>query len=211
MGKYYDQSTREILHNPKADVLFGPIEGPLRQHTKSREHEFKPKQTTLSGYVEIENVDHLSFSEQYHTFQSFGYAVDPSTATTNAQNKYIGDTEKLKENEAMTVYNQSNKMIKSKKNAIRKRLRNEDPSDIDGYNGPWAPTYKTKEEEIKYQKDLEKRKEEWKLTESLRKKRKIDKNDKNEEEEFDEKKKKKKKKKKERGVFKKKKKKKKKK
>eukprot|EP01083_Nonionella_stella_P298639 1013578_1 len=69
VSKYHEISTKEIFHNPKADILFGPIEGPLRPNTKSREQEFKPKQTTLCGYVEVENVDGLSLAEQYHTYE----------------------------------------------------------------------------------------------------------------------------------------------
>ena len=38
----------------------------------------------------------------------------------------------------MTIFNQSNDIINSKKSQIKKRLRNEDPADIDGYLGPWA-------------------------------------------------------------------------
>merc|ERR550539_2281064 len=72
----------------------------------------------------------------------------------------------------MTVFNQSSKMIKSKKSEFRKRLRNEDPSDIDGYNGPWAPSYKSKEEEAEYRKELNERRKEWALVDALRQKKK---------------------------------------
>jgi len=179
MEKYHDISTKEIMHNPKAEVLFGPVQGPLRKFSKSREEEFKPKQTTLSGYVELEDVDGFAFSEQYHTFQSFGYAVDPSIRDHHNHNhqhkeKYVGDSELLRSNQAMTIFNQSNKMRKDKKKSnVRKRLRNNDPSDIDGYLGPWAPTLRSKEEEEKYQQELDQQKEEWKLMQSLKKKRKV--------------------------------------
>eukprot|EP01084_Bolivina_argentea_P287229 492816_1 len=186
MGKYHDINTKEIHHNPTADVLFGPIEGPLRPHSKSRQEEFKPPQTTLCGYVDIDNVDGMCFTEQYHTYQSFGYAVDPTHNEQN-KNKYIGNTENLMENKAMTIFNQSNQMMKHKKAQTKKRLRNDDPSDIEGYLGPWAPTYKTKEDQEKYEKDLAKRKQEWQLTETLRaKKRKLNKEDEEDEEETEE-------------------------
>ena len=187
LEKYHDLDTKEILINPKANILFGPIEGPLRKYNKTREEEFKPKQTTLSGYVDIEHVDDLSFSEQYHTFQSFGYALNPSLNTNN-NDKFIGNKELLKENESMTIFNQSNKIIKNKKLLHRKRIRNEDPSDIDGYLGPWAPNYNTIKEKEKYKNELEKRKQEWKLTQSLKKKRKLnnDNNDNNDDNEDDE-------------------------
>lgn len=174
--KYHDLNTKEILINPKADILFGPIEGPLRKYNETREEEFKPKQTTLSGYVDIEHVDDMSFTEQYHTYQSFGYALNP---TLSDNNKYIGDKESLTENKSMTIFNQDNKTIKSKKSQRRKRIRNEDPSDIDGYLGPWAPNFISNEQKEEYEQELEKRRQEWKLTQSLKptKRRKLNDND----------------------------------
>eukprot|EP00485_Elphidium_margaritaceum_P013165 CAMPEP_0202694748 /NCGR_PEP_ID=MMETSP1385-20130828/8527_1 /ASSEMBLY_ACC=CAM_ASM_000861 /TAXON_ID=933848 /ORGANISM="Elphidium margaritaceum" /LENGTH=625 /DNA_ID=CAMNT_0049350647 /DNA_START=29 /DNA_END=1906 /DNA_ORIENTATION=+ len=181
LEKYHDMGTTQVLHNPKADVLFGPIAGPLRKYSHSRAQEFKPKQTTLSGYVEVEDVDAFSFNEQYHTFNSFGYAMNPSNNTddhnnnNDTQSKYVGDQESLRDHQATTIFNQSNRMIKDKRKNVRKRLRNNDPTDVDGYLGPWAQAYKTKEEEEKYQRELEKQREEWKLTQSL-KKRKLEEN-----------------------------------
>ena len=181
------------MHNPRANVLFGAIEGPLRKYCKNRNDEFKPSQTTLAGYAEIEAVDDLTFNEQYHTYCSFGYAINPDHDTsTNTKNKYIGNINNLKENKAMTIYNQSNKMRKEKKINRKKRLRNDDPSDIDGYLGPWSKICKSEEEKNEYKKELLKRKEEWLFTKKLReenkrKKRKLnDKNDDNDDEELDE-------------------------
>ena len=38
------------------------------------------KSTCNSGYVEeIEGLEEYNFQEQYHTFQSYGYAVDPGS------------------------------------------------------------------------------------------------------------------------------------
>ena len=56
------------MHNPRANVLFGAIEGPLRKYCKNRNDEFKPTQTTSAGYAEIECIDDLTFSEQYISF-----------------------------------------------------------------------------------------------------------------------------------------------
>ena len=161
-------------------MLFGPIAGPLRQHNKCREQEFKPQQTTLSGYVSIENVDGMSFAEQLHTFESFGYAVDPSNDHHHGDgHKFVGDAESMKSHKAMTIFNQSNEAMKQSKKSRRKRLRNEDPSDINGYLGPWAPTHRTKEEEEKYAAELKQRAAEWEVTQSLKskKKRKLNGND----------------------------------
>merc|ERR1719410_958208 len=77
-------------------------------------------------------------------------------------------------------------MIRTKKSKLRKRLRNEDPSDI-AYNGPWAPSYKSSEEKNKYQKELDDRKKEWALTDALRQKKKRKLNEtQSETEEYDE-------------------------
>merc|ERR1719361_2627162 len=62
--------------------------------------------------------------------------------------------------------------MKQSKKSRKKRMRNEDPSDINGYLGPWAPTHRSKEEEEKYQKELKQRAAEWEITQSLKSKKK---------------------------------------
>ena len=185
-----------MISNPKANVLFAPMQGPLRNNNITREQEFESKKTILTGYVEPHNMDDFTFNEQYNTYQSFGYALDPSKGINNdCKNKssFIGDKQSLKDNNAMTVYNQSNKMIKMKKKQRkqnRKRMKSGDPSDINGYLGPWAPALKTDEEKKLIELDMKKRREQWEAehpqNEQKRKKRKLNDNNDSENEDDNE-------------------------
>jgi len=55
-------------------------------------------------------------------------------------------------------------------------MKRGNPSDLQGYLGSWAPNVFTKEEEEKYNKELEVRKQEWLLTHNNNEKRKKKKN-----------------------------------
>ena len=62
---------------------------------------------------------------------------------------------------------------------MKKRQRNEDPSDIDGYLGPWAPNITSEQQQTEYEQELAKRREQWKLTQSLKKRKLNDNHNKN--------------------------------
>ena len=127
MNNYHTTNDKILKSNPKASYLFAPMQGPLKNAHITREEQFKPTKNVLTGYAETHLMDDFTFNEQYHTYQSFGYALDPSKGvSTNCINKqsFIGDKESLKKNKAMTVFNQSNKVIKKKKKErITKRKR----------------------------------------------------------------------------------------
>ena len=75
---------KEILSNPSADILFGPVPGPLKSSFKSRNEEFGVSKNALTGHVEVDAFDEFTFNKQYHTYQSFCYALDPSRGVTTA-------------------------------------------------------------------------------------------------------------------------------
>ena len=80
IATYHNSKDKELKHNPKAEYLFAPVQGPLPEGVKDSERHvaFQQPQTTLTGHVELHNMDDYTFDEQYHTYQNFGYALDPS-------------------------------------------------------------------------------------------------------------------------------------
>lgn len=125
-----DPTLSEVTHNPKYEELFAPTVGP--------ENPFKSKQlkmnrNVLSGYVEPAYMSEFQFENQRRTFNSFGYALNPTVDVSESETKLVGNPD-LKEDEVKTVF-ESTKLRPLDK---RKRKRNNDASDIDGFLGPWG-------------------------------------------------------------------------
>lgn len=129
-----DPKTNQLMYNPTYDELYIPKVGPENPN-KTRQQ--KAPKNMLSGYVEQAHVNNFDFDNQRRTFHIMGYAVDPSTVDKPSTDKpkIIGDMEKAeKQDSASIVELPSKKRIGAK----RKRLDRGDPSDVDGYLGPWA-------------------------------------------------------------------------
>lgn len=129
--QHVDPSAVEVLHNPKFEELFSPVVGP--------ENPFKSKQmqserNMLSGYIEPAYISEFQFENQRRTFNSFGYALDPTVGGIVEGDKIVGSAELAEEAHGKTVF-ESTKLRPLDK---RKRKKNNDPSDIEGFLGPWG-------------------------------------------------------------------------
>lgn len=131
--KHVNPTEKEITFNPKYEELFSPMLGP--------ENPFKTQQqqctrNILSGYVEPAYVNEFQFENQRRTFNSFGYALDPTVGSTGEGTKVVTTTGQCDDvnPEAKTVF-ESTKLRPLDK---RKRKKNNDPSDIEGFLGPWG-------------------------------------------------------------------------
>ncbi|KAK3583940.1 hypothetical protein CHS0354_033725 [Potamilus streckersoni] len=127
-----DATTKEVKYNPKYDVLFAPEVGP--------ENPFKTQQMSaprnmLSGFVEPAHVSDFQFENQRRTFTSYGYAIDPSVDKQDiSEPALVGDSVASAESKGLTVFESNKKRPEDK----RKRLWNDDPTDLEGYLGPWG-------------------------------------------------------------------------
>eukprot|EP00092_Neocalanus_flemingeri_P017140 GFUD01018537.1.p1 GENE.GFUD01018537.1~~GFUD01018537.1.p1 ORF type:complete len:577 (-),score=167.48 GFUD01018537.1:105-1835(-) len=135
--RHLDPLATEVKYNPKYEELYAPVAGP--------ENPFKTQQqaankNTLAGYVEDAHVNAFQFETQRRTFHSYGYAYDPSTTGEGEGDKLVGSEMAAAETEFKTVFEDMKKRPLDK----RKRDKNTDPADIEGYLGPWA---KYKDEE----------------------------------------------------------------
>ncbi|ESO89247.1 hypothetical protein LOTGIDRAFT_205766 [Lottia gigantea] len=152
LSRTLDPTTKEIKFNPKYDELYAPQVGPVNPYKTQQANAVK---NTLSGYVEPAHINNFHFDNQRKTFASYGYAIDPSVDITQVEEKIIGDTITAEEKKGATVFEN---LIKIKSSEKRKREKNKDAGDIEGYLGPWGKyvdeqtVMKPSEEE---QKDLD--------------------------------------------------------
>ncbi|CAF0888463.1 unnamed protein product [Rotaria sordida] len=132
-SSFLDIKTREVLYNPKFEDMYAAV---VIWSNKSK---FAPQQqrsykNLLNGYAESTTLSDFQFENQRRTFDSFGYAADPSLGEYNIL-QMIGDQTSAEINQGMTIFETSKKRSGEK----RKKEKNNDPSDVEGFHGPWAP------------------------------------------------------------------------
>jgi pre-mRNA-processing factor 17 len=76
----------------------------------------------------------FQFENQRRTFDSFGYAADPSVGE-HATPQIVGDQVNAEMNQGMTIFETHRKHFGEK----RKKEKNNNPGDVEGFQGPWAP------------------------------------------------------------------------
>ncbi|KRT78475.1 WD40 domain-containing protein [Oryctes borbonicus] len=130
--KHIDPQSSEMTYNPKFEELFAPMVGPYNPFKTGQMHS---NRNMLSGYVEPAHMSEFQFENQRRTFNSFGYALDPSVDNQSVEgSKVVGSSDLLEESNGRTVFENTRLRPLDK----RRRKRNNDPSDIDGFLGPWG-------------------------------------------------------------------------
>ncbi|CAI2294881.1 unnamed protein product [Caenorhabditis sp. 36 PRJEB53466] len=122
-----DPKTKEIKSNPKFEQLFQPEKGPVNPFKSEKQ---RSQKNTLTGFVEPAHFNEFHFNRQIRSFDTLGYANNPSAESSNA---FIGDTKKAAAEKGVSLF-ESKKTGGEK----RKRVRNDDSADVDGYTGPWS-------------------------------------------------------------------------
>lgn len=87
-----------VEHNPTYESMYKEAEGPANPYKRGLTVT-AGRSSNNSGYVEeIEGLEEYNFQEQYHTFQSYGYAVDPGSM------EVIGDAKSHADKEGAGVF-----------------------------------------------------------------------------------------------------------
>ncbi|KAK0041818.1 pre-mRNA-processing factor 17 [Biomphalaria pfeifferi] len=149
--RHIDPKTKELKYNPKHDELFAPQVGPINPF---RTQQAKAVRNNLAGFAEPAHFSDFQFDNQRKTFTSYGFALDPSVDSGKVIETFVGSESSVLENHGKTVFETNAVIEKNKKK--RKREKNKDPSDIEGYLGPWA---KYKDEETVSRPSEEEQKE----------------------------------------------------
>ncbi|KAF8366640.1 prp-17, partial [Pristionchus pacificus] len=148
--------TKQLDHNPRYDELFLPEAGPSNPFKTERQ---KAAKNTLTGFVEPAHINQFHFDREIRSFDTLGYARNP---TAENGDSFIGDKQKAQDNKGGSLFD-STKTGGEK----RKRARNDDAGDVEGYEGPWA---KYKDEKTVAIPDPELQKEMDAITEKRKKK-----------------------------------------
>ena len=131
--RHLDPTKKELAYNPKFDELYAPLVGPDNPNKTQQESAVK---NTLNGYVEDAHVNNFQFELERRTFHSYGYAHDPSQDNPGSQmiSNIEGALPTDENPENKTVF----EAVKARPKDKRKREKNDDPTDIEGFLGPWG-------------------------------------------------------------------------
>lgn len=146
MRLYTAPTTTEVPVNiPYSDMML-PTLGPDNPFTQKK----MATQNVLTGHIEAEAMNETDFRTQLRTFESYGYARDPSISSTGVNGSigggilgtgYIGDVNKALEMGGATIYDTVPKNMRPNQNMKERRKAKGDPSVLEGdnaYLGPWA-------------------------------------------------------------------------
>ncbi|CAF3620454.1 unnamed protein product [Rotaria sordida] len=130
-SSFLDIKTREVQYNPKYEDMYAPVFGPTNPNLTQQQRSYK---NLINGHAESTNLSDFLFENQRRTFDSFGYAADPSVGE-HAIPQIIGDQISAEQNEGKTIFETNKKRSYEK----RKKEKNDDSSDVEHFQGPWAP------------------------------------------------------------------------
>ena len=116
---------QQVMHsNPEYEAMWAPVAGPALQPEQLRAAGIKSK-SRFVGHASVYNPSSdFAFEEQYHTFNAFGFAANPSTGGHSASpaGAIVGDVDKWAEARGGSVFSLK-QPLESKLEDQRKRLR----------------------------------------------------------------------------------------
>ncbi|OAD70602.1 hypothetical protein PHYBLDRAFT_126422 [Phycomyces blakesleeanus NRRL 1555(-)] len=107
-------------------------------------------QNILTGHVQQEAISEMDFRTQHRTFESYGYARDPSLSSSNLAGQtgqgimgtgYVGNLAAAAELGGVTILDRLPKQYRPNKDLRKKREKKGDAGILEGenaYKGPWA-------------------------------------------------------------------------
>jgi pre-mRNA-processing factor 17 len=108
-------------------------------------------QNVINGHVETQAISEMDFRTQHRTFETYGYARDPSLSSANnlagqtgqglMGTGYIGNLAVAAELGGASIHDRVNKELRPNKDARKKRDKKGKLDQVEGpdaYKGPWA-------------------------------------------------------------------------
>jgi len=121
-----------VYQNPTYEEMWAPVQGPSLGAGEQRAAGVQAKSAHANGRVQAYHPSsHFAFEEQYHTFNAFGFAANPSTVGAQQADAgpslaerpgVVGDLDKWAEARGESVFS-SKKPLESRMEDQRKRLR----------------------------------------------------------------------------------------
>lgn len=122
------QRDTDLTYNVKFGQLFAPEFGPALTTDSNSQKNF------LTGHIQPAHVSEYRFEEERRAFHFGGKASDPS------EGNVLSEVRKGQASAAIGAATcDSEPQPDAILNSKRKRLANNDPSDVDNFVGPWAP------------------------------------------------------------------------
>ncbi|KRZ35659.1 Pre-mRNA-processing factor 17 [Trichinella pseudospiralis] len=122
---------KELQHNAPYDEIFLPLQGPSNPFKSAKQQMLR---NTLTGFVEPAHISDFNFENERRTFESYGYAKDPTADVPS--DRIIGDVESAAKYNGLTAFETGKRLQTEEK---REKLKNYDSSDVQNFTGPWAP------------------------------------------------------------------------
>jgi pre-mRNA-processing factor 17 len=123
---------RVLNQNPEYEELWAPEQGPSLSVHEQRSAGIRAKSAFVGGVQAYHPSSDFAFEEQYHTFNAYGFAADPSAAGAHQSSDagpslaavpgVVGDLERWAEARGGSVFS-SKAPLESKMEEQRKRLR----------------------------------------------------------------------------------------
>jgi pre-mRNA-processing factor 17 len=124
----FDPKTKELKSNPRYEELFKPEAGPVNPFKSDKQ---RAQKNTLAGFVEKAHINPFHFNNEIRSFDTLGFARNPSA---EAGNSIVGNVAKAEKLGGASVAEPTVKTGLQK----RKRTTNYDAADVEGFTGPWS-------------------------------------------------------------------------
>ncbi|KAI7874289.1 WD40 repeat-like protein [Lichtheimia hyalospora FSU 10163] len=146
VGIYTAPTATELTVNVPYDDMMRPVYGPENPNRDPR----LATQNILTGHVEQQAISESDFRTQMRTFETYGFARDPSLGSNNLAGQtgqgvmgtgYVGNLAAAAELGGVSIYDSIPKAMRPNQGAKKKRMAKGDLSVVDGenaYKGPWA-------------------------------------------------------------------------
>ncbi|KAK5579279.1 hypothetical protein RB653_008960 [Dictyostelium firmibasis] len=124
-----------LLYNPTVESMEGDIFGPKKPFSSNEKKLDSKFKNHTNGIVEDYHINDYAFNQQVLQFKNRGYSENP-----NNSSELIGHRKDENNSENKNSNNDNNNNSNNKNKDKRKRNITDDPSNINGYLGPWGTT-----------------------------------------------------------------------
>ncbi|KAI8087014.1 WD40-repeat-containing domain protein [Gilbertella persicaria] len=142
---YTAPTATELTVNVTYDDMNRPVLGPENPFTERH----LATQNVINGHVEQQAISEMDFRTQRRTFETYGYARDPSLSTNLAGQTgeglmgtgYVGNLAVAAKMGGASIHDRVHKDLRPNKDVRKKRLNKGKLDQVEGpdaYKGPWA-------------------------------------------------------------------------
>eukprot|EP01132_Coremiostelium_polycephalum_P010667 gene10667-13065_t len=129
MENKIDPRSKSLVYNPTFDNMSGDVEGPQKPFLHSKNKMDPTIKNHVNGVIENYYMNDYSFSEQYYSFKSKGFAANPDIPD--------GIVSNINNNESTTELYSNNNNNNNNEKKKGKRVY-EDPANVSNYKGTWG-------------------------------------------------------------------------